>query len=249
MALADPVKNLQEVLICSICLDYFKDPVILKCGHNFCRGCIAKCSEESRACPECRQPFQGEEFQLNRYLRSVVEITKKMSFQGTKGLTGETGRECEEHKEALKLFCEVDQTLICLVCRESRAHKAHSVAPIAEAAKDYKDQIQSRLEILKEGREEILAWKAAGETEVEEQLKKTDTERQKTVAEFKQLHQFLEEQERLLLAQLEDLDKEIVKSRDEYVAELSKEIASLGDLISEMEEKCRQPVSEFLQVR
>uniref|UniRef100_A0A8D0L9A5 B30.2/SPRY domain-containing protein n=1 Tax=Sphenodon punctatus TaxID=8508 RepID=A0A8D0L9A5_SPHPU len=83
--------------------------------------------------------------------------------------------------------------------------------------------------------------------EVQEQLKQTDAERQKTVAEFKQLHQFLEEQERLLLAQLEELDKEIVKSRDEYLAKLSEEISSLGELISEMEEKCREPTSEFLQ--
>uniref|UniRef100_A0A8C3SCW2 RING-type domain-containing protein n=1 Tax=Chelydra serpentina TaxID=8475 RepID=A0A8C3SCW2_CHESE len=36
------VQNLQEALLCPICRDYFKDPVILKCGHNFCRSCIAQ---------------------------------------------------------------------------------------------------------------------------------------------------------------------------------------------------------------
>lgn len=69
------------------------------------------------------------------------------------------------------------------------------------------------------------------------------------MSEFEQLRQFLDEQERLLLAQLEELDKEIVKIQDENVTKLSEKISRLGDLISEIEEKCQQPTSEFLQVR
>uniref|UniRef100_A0A4W3GKB2 RING-type domain-containing protein n=1 Tax=Callorhinchus milii TaxID=7868 RepID=A0A4W3GKB2_CALMI len=48
------------VLICAICLDFFTDPVILGCGHNFCRSCITRSWEkqENRSCPECRQVTQ-----------------------------------------------------------------------------------------------------------------------------------------------------------------------------------------------
>ncbi len=52
--------ELQKELVCSICLDYFDDPVILKCGHNFCRMCILMHWEENGGddvgyqCPECR---------------------------------------------------------------------------------------------------------------------------------------------------------------------------------------------------
>ncbi|XP_044838825.1 tripartite motif-containing protein 15-like [Mauremys mutica] len=77
--------------------------------------------------------------------------------------------------------------------------------------------------------------------------KQLETEKQKIVAEFQQLRQFLEEQERLLLAQLEELNKEIEKGRAEYVAKLSEELSSFSSLISEMEQKCQQPASEFLQ--
>ncbi|XP_044857064.1 tripartite motif-containing protein 10-like [Mauremys mutica] len=77
--------------------------------------------------------------------------------------------------------------------------------------------------------------------------KQLETGSQKIVAEFQQLHQFLEEQERLLLAQLEELNKEIEKRRDEYVAKLSEELSSFSSLISEMEQKCQLPASEFLQ--
>uniref|UniRef100_A0A8D0H6J1 Zinc finger protein RFP-like n=1 Tax=Sphenodon punctatus TaxID=8508 RepID=A0A8D0H6J1_SPHPU len=223
MAAADSVKSLQEAALCSICLDYFQDPVTLRCGHNFCQDCLTKCcvgsqTSPSNSCPECREPFQEGEMQINRKLRDVAEIARKMSFQEVRfqEATEPRGeRLCLEHQEALKLFCEVDETPICLICRESRAHKAHTVLPIAESAKDYKTQ--------------------------------TDAERQKTVAEFKQLHQFLEEQEQLQLAELEELDKEIVMRRDEHVDKLYEEIVSLTELISEMEEKCRQPASELLQ--
>ncbi|XP_024050860.2 tripartite motif-containing protein 15-like, partial [Terrapene carolina triunguis] len=77
--------------------------------------------------------------------------------------------------------------------------------------------------------------------------KQLETERQKIVAEFQQLRQFLEEQERLLLAQLEELNQEIEKRRAEYVAKLSEELSSFSSLISEMEQKCQLPASEFLQ--
>ncbi|GAA6102713.1 E3 ubiquitin-protein ligase TRIM47 isoform X1 [Tachysurus ichikawai] len=61
MATAPDTKGeLQKELVCAICLDYFDDPVILKCGHNFCRMCILMHWEENGGddigyqCPECR---------------------------------------------------------------------------------------------------------------------------------------------------------------------------------------------------
>ncbi|XP_065420755.1 E3 ubiquitin-protein ligase TRIM15-like [Chrysemys picta bellii] len=77
--------------------------------------------------------------------------------------------------------------------------------------------------------------------------KQTQTERQKIVFEFQQLRQFLEEQERLLLAQLEKLDEEIVRIQNENVSKLSEQVSRLSELISELEGKCQKPVSEFLQ--
>ncbi|CAM5158137.1 unnamed protein product [Eretmochelys imbricata] len=118
---------------------------------------------------------------------------------------------------------------------------------ICEAAQAYKEQIQTQLNTLKQERGELLEWKQDAETQSQEYLGKIEAERQKIMSEFEQLRQFLDEQERLLLAQLEELDKEIVKIQDENVTKLSEKISRLGDLISEIEEKCQQPTSEFLQ--
>ncbi|XP_073423703.1 E3 ubiquitin/ISG15 ligase TRIM25-like [Dendrobates tinctorius] len=58
MATAD----LRDELLCSICLSVFKDPVILRCGHNFCRVCIDRVLDTQEksgvySCPECREEF------------------------------------------------------------------------------------------------------------------------------------------------------------------------------------------------
>ncbi|CAM5158596.1 unnamed protein product [Eretmochelys imbricata] len=248
MAAESPVESLQEEATCPICLEYFTHPVTLECGHNFCRTCIAQCwqgPDTAASCPQCRETLQQRNLRPNRQLANVVEITKQLSFQAAKGAGA--GGVCGEHQEALKLFCEEDQTPICVVCDRSRAHRAHTVVPIQEAAQKYKEKIQAHLKTLREEREKLLGLKVTGEERSREYLKQTETERQKIVSEFQQLRQLLEEQERLLLAQLEKLDKEIVKIQNENITKLSEGISRLSELISEMEGKCQKPASGFLQ--
>ncbi|XP_065421124.1 zinc finger protein RFP-like isoform X1 [Chrysemys picta bellii] len=248
MAAENPVESLQEEATCPVCLEYFTEPVTLECGHNFCRACIAQCwegSDTAASCPQCRETVQQRNLRPNRQLANVVEIAKRLSLQAAKGAGGDGV--CGEHQETLKLFCEEDQTPICVICRESRAHRAHTVVPIQEAAQEYKEKIQAPLKALREEREKLMGFKVTGEGKHQEYLKQTQTERQKIVSEFQELRQFLEEQERLLLAQLEKLDEEIVRIQNENVSKLSKRISHLSELISEMEVKCQKPASEFLQ--
>ncbi|GAB1303027.1 Tripartite motif-containing 52 [Apodemus speciosus] len=37
-----PIQSLRKEAVCTICQDYFKDPVSIGCGHNFCRGCVTQ---------------------------------------------------------------------------------------------------------------------------------------------------------------------------------------------------------------
>uniref|UniRef100_A0A6I8S4V6 Provisional ortholog of tripartite motif containing 25 n=1 Tax=Xenopus tropicalis TaxID=8364 RepID=A0A6I8S4V6_XENTR len=59
MAAAD----LRDELSCSICLSIYTDPVMLPCGHNFCRGCVGSVMDAQEglgaySCPECRAEYQ-----------------------------------------------------------------------------------------------------------------------------------------------------------------------------------------------
>ncbi|XP_032997379.1 zinc finger protein RFP-like isoform X1 [Lacerta agilis] len=249
----NPVESLHKEATCSICLEYFRDPVSIPCGHSFCRSCIAQCWKERStdfSCPQCRVVSLQRNFRPNRELGNVVEIAKRLGScaeQEELGGGGGGRQVCEKHREALKLFCSEEEDLICCICRESRAHRSHAVFPVEEAAQDYKKEIQSRLQSLKEEKEKLLGLKLAGENRHQEYLKQTEAERQKLMSEFELVHHFLEEQEKLLLLQLNELEKEIMKHQKEHGGKFSDEIVSLSALIDEIEEKCTQPDGEFLQ--
>ncbi|XP_077778815.1 zinc finger protein RFP-like [Podarcis muralis] len=246
-----PVRDLCEEATCPICLEYFRDPVIIhECGHNFCRSCLVQCWEKSEgeaSCPQCRETVEQSSITRNQQLANFVEIIKKFSHLGGKEEGEGKGRVCEKHQEPLKLFCKEDQSPICVVCDRSKEHKSHEVVPLEEASQEYKDQINSCLDNVRKEREKILVFKADTEKESQDLLKQTGAEREKMVAEFRRLHQFLEEQEKRILAQMAEVEKEIAAQREEHLARLSRELSSLDSLIREMEEKLQEPASELLQ--
>ncbi|KAK3549935.1 hypothetical protein QTP86_016788 [Hemibagrus guttatus] len=135
-AAADTKGELQKELVCAICLDYFDDPVILKCGHNFCRMCILMHWEENGGddigyqCPECRMVFGKMSFTKNYLVKNLVD--KLSEFECLKTCRppaptkpAKTDGKCERHHEELKLYCHTDRKPICVVCRESRDHRRH----------------------------------------------------------------------------------------------------------------------------
>uniref|UniRef100_A0A670HQD0 Uncharacterized protein n=1 Tax=Podarcis muralis TaxID=64176 RepID=A0A670HQD0_PODMU len=246
------IQRLRDEATCSICLDYFKDPVTIpECGHNFCRSCLVLFWGESEAeasCPQCRERVQRRSLVSNRQLANVAEIVKNLSLQEGKEEGGKGGV-CEKHQEPLKLFCKVHETPICVVCDKSKEHENHKVIPLEEASEEYKGEICRHLEILRKEREEILAYQADLDKESKDLLKLTETERLKIVEKFRELRQFLKEQEKRLLNHMEEVEKEIAGRRDEQLARLSGKLSSLERIIQEMEEKRQQPASELLQVR
>ncbi|XP_066473550.1 zinc finger protein RFP-like [Tiliqua scincoides] len=237
-------KELSDETICPVCLEYFTDPVITNCGHNFCRACLTQSWGElgrKSSCPECREPIQQCNVRPNRKLASIVEISKKFSLQVAKG----TGGACKRHQEPLRLFCRDHEAPICVVCDRSEEHREHRVIPVEEAAEEYKENVQVKLQSLEGGREKLVEWKVAEEQRILECLKQIEEEKQEIKSVFKEMHKFLEEKEQYWLTELVDLEEDI--KRMQGSTDLSEEISHLSDLIKEVEEKCQQPPSEFLQ--
>ncbi|KAM4675138.1 E3 ubiquitin/ISG15 ligase TRIM25-like [Discoglossus pictus] len=72
--------GLSEELSCSICLSIYTNPVMLTCGHNFCKDCITSSLDSGRetsgiyTCPECRAVFnEHPSLQRNLKLCNIVE--------------------------------------------------------------------------------------------------------------------------------------------------------------------------------
>ncbi|CAM4539213.1 unnamed protein product [Lepidochelys kempii] len=109
------------------------------------------------------------------------------------------------------------------------------------------EQIPTRLQHLWEETEEVLGLKSDWDKERERLLRQTEVERPLVVSKCEGLHQFLAEQERLLLARLGELGEEIGRRREDNATHLGEEISRLSALITELEGKRQQPVLELLQ--
>ncbi|KAF9049980.1 BRE1 E3 ubiquitin ligase-domain-containing protein [Panaeolus papilionaceus] len=58
------VTNLKKILICSTCKGPFRNTVITKCMHTFCKGCVdSRLQTRQRKCPACNLPFGTSDVQ------------------------------------------------------------------------------------------------------------------------------------------------------------------------------------------
>ncbi|XP_042310929.1 LOW QUALITY PROTEIN: E3 ubiquitin-protein ligase TRIM39-like [Sceloporus undulatus] len=249
----DPSGNLLEEATCSICLDPFRDPVMIpNCGHNFCRACITQCQQS--LCPQCRIPFPPQQLRPNRDLGHLVEAIRQLKLSQPSGEPKEAARRqdsnpdpgrlllllCEKHQEAAKLFCLQDKAFLCLVCRESRAHRTHSALPIEEAAQEYQDQIQSLLTTLPKLREEILKARLYKEKEFQKMKSDITSARQRIAST-------LPKKEAKTLLPLLDTCEANMNIIVQMANDISERNACLTRLISELEKKRLQSSFEFLQ--
>lgn len=248
MAAADPIKGLCGEATCPVCLEYFNDPVTTDCGHNFCRDCLTRCLEESGTrpcCPLCKSDVQQGNFRPNRQLVSIVEHVKKL--KEPKRAEGKWGV-CETHEEPLKLFCKEDEALICVVCDKSKEHQGHKIIPVEEATKEYKEKVLFEMNSLKRKEKRAVNEKTAKEKDKLEHLTKLQQKKQKITSAFEKMQKLLEEQKWFCLTKMENMEEDVQKYQEKDIMDLSEKISFLRNLIAEMEEKCQQPASEFLQV-
>lgn len=74
------LEELHIELTCPVCLELFREPVILECGHHFCRVCITHCweakSDEVPTCPKCRKSC-APKLRPNSLLCNVVDSVRR----------------------------------------------------------------------------------------------------------------------------------------------------------------------------
>uniref|UniRef100_A0A3P8X0A1 Tripartite motif containing 47 n=1 Tax=Cynoglossus semilaevis TaxID=244447 RepID=A0A3P8X0A1_CYNSE len=200
-------EDLKKELTCAICLDLFKEPVFLKCGHSFCRFCICLHWDENGGeygyqCPQCRTVFNKKTFTKNFMAQNLVDRMDDLGYLApTSPKPVKVYGKCQQHGEELKLYCQTDNRLICVVCRESRSHRHHEVAPASEVINDMKMELKLRLKELNWQKSECDNVKAADECTKNELRKQRLKE--KIEADVGALVQFLFDERDSLLESLE----------------------------------------------
>ncbi|XP_018589938.1 E3 ubiquitin-protein ligase TRIM69 isoform X1 [Scleropages formosus] len=253
-------QRLSKDLTCSICLDLFKQPVSLPCDHTFCQTCItgfwtrpphqrhAQEQEEGAlsvaSCPQCREVFPSQSVRPNRIVANIVESYSQGLEEGELSGVGrpvqDTTPQCPRHLEALKLFCEEEQELVCLVCGISQEHKSHTLVCIQEAQQRYRASLTSVVATL----HAELGTAMECERETEEEVKKLKEHaadlKQRIEAQFSDLHQFLYQEEKMLQVKLKTEERRELIRLDEHRAVLSVEISRLRRTLADIEDKLKE---------
>ncbi|XP_063785054.1 E3 ubiquitin/ISG15 ligase TRIM25-like [Pseudophryne corroboree] len=111
--------DLRQELDCSICLNIYTDPVTLRCGHNFCRGCIDRVLDTQEGagaytCPDCRAECQ----ERPALIRNIPLCNIVGRFLSTRPDQEETGIFC-----TYCIHSPVPAAKSCLMCEASLCDK------------------------------------------------------------------------------------------------------------------------------
>ena len=122
MACAFPgMDSLKEIFECPVCMEEFRDPRILSCGHHFCLRCVEGITDKlprgHAPCPKCRAVTAMEKAtDLPRPLE-MNELQKKL-------LSGEKQTELSNTKYCE--MCDSRAVMYCLDCKDNLCHKCTS---------------------------------------------------------------------------------------------------------------------------
>ncbi|XP_004848285.1 tripartite motif-containing protein 60-like [Heterocephalus glaber] len=242
MALASTLASLQEESCCPVCLNYFKDPVTIDCGHNFCFDCLGACWEnldDTFPCPICRFPYYRKNFRRNPQLRSLTETVQKLGVRRSKRKQQlhPEHTTCKKHQQALTLFCDKDLELLCTRCSFTPKHLEHHVCPIESAAPHHRRLLEDKVEPLRSSLEQVEKMIALQGSKMLELRKEAEARRREIEAEFEQVCQFLQGEQEAVLRKICKEEVEILAEVNQNLAAFSAYLSGLKRLLKHVENK------------
>ncbi|XP_036264890.1 E3 ubiquitin-protein ligase TRIM50 [Pipistrellus kuhlii] len=209
MARLVSMTELEDRLQCPICLEVFKEPLMLQCGHSYCKGCLLSllCRLDSELrCPVCRLEVDGSSSPPNLSLARVIEAL---------GLPRDPEPKiCAQHRNPLSLFCEKDRELICGLCGLLGSHQHHRVTPVSTVYSRMKEELATLISDLKQEQKKV-----------DEHIGKLVNNRTRIVnesdvfswvirREFQELHHLVDEEKARCLEGVEGHTRGLVASLD-----------------------------------
>ncbi|CAL8389654.1 unnamed protein product [Boreogadus saida] len=240
----------EENLLCSICLDVFRNPVSTRCGHNFCRTCITKFwdTKQKYNCPICNHLFQTRPYLQLKAVKSCLVClisycqTHLEPHQRVAGLKKHRLVEpmdrleeimCKKHNQLMELYCMIDQVCVCQICTEAD-HRFHPVVPLKEEYEvklaqlgkmeaEVQQMIQERKQKIKEIKDTVKCSKADAEREIAGSM-------QVLTALMRHIEKCQEDLNQMVKQRLKDSEKQA----EDLIKELEQEIEDLTNRSSEL---------------
>uniref|UniRef100_H2ZZ61 Uncharacterized protein n=1 Tax=Latimeria chalumnae TaxID=7897 RepID=H2ZZ61_LATCH len=254
-AMAVKAEILSSELSCSICLELFKDPVLLACGHHFCTACISQVWDGAAgtlSCPQCPQVFSQRSMNSSEPMANIMEGFQGMELKEDAAYNQSLNI---EHKQKLNVFCEEDEKVICVICGMSYNHRTHNLITIASAAGSFQKMLEDSLRTLQNQLREAYQHLDEEVKEIRALQTKAEHLRNHIGSEFYKLRQFLDEEEKSLKAKLEGAEKKNLLRLEESRIATAQEVSKLQHTIREIEKRLQSnnvemlmTVSSFLNV-
>ncbi|XP_058141465.1 tripartite motif-containing protein 26-like isoform X1 [Dasypus novemcinctus] len=181
-----PLRSLEEEVTCSICLDYLPDPVTMDCGHVFCRGCdggdVRPTAGDRPVCPLCKKPFKKENDRPVGQLASLVGTIEQLRWT-------RAGDRERLPRSSRTRSCAQAPGEAALVLRGRRPAALRPVPGVAGAPAPHgrpggqgrpphREKILNHLSSLRRDGDKMQGFRAKGDTDIVETLKKLQEQRQ-----------------------------------------------------------------------
>ncbi|XP_045675498.1 E3 ubiquitin-protein ligase TRIM50 isoform X2 [Phyllostomus hastatus] len=201
--------ELEDRLQCPICLEVFKEPLMLQCGHSYCKDCLVSLSchlDSELRCPVCRQEVDGSSSPPNVSLARVIEALRLPRDPEP--------NVCAHHRNPLSLFCEKDQELICGLCGLLGSHQHHRITPVSTVYSRMKEELAALISDLKQEQKKVdehIAKLVNNRTRI---VNESDVFSWVIRREFQELHHLVEEEKARCLEGVEGHTRGLVASLD-----------------------------------
>ena len=205
-----------------------------KCNNEQANGYCQQCSK--LLCQTCIN--KHDEWITDHQILGIEDVATTASRRVP--LKKQPTMKCSSHEKELEVYCDTCDKLICLLCTAATAHHGHKYEPLTDAFPRHKKQIVDCLDLVKKKLVAITAAVQAVKTHEECFLKQVGTVRKEIEATVQQLIQLLEQSEKRLIAELEQVT-------DAYVEKISARKKEADLLIAQLR-SCEEFAEEELRI-